>query len=288
MQVVREFYDAINRADLDAIAARYDPGCVVEQGFTGDAAAYAGRDDVRARWAAELDRFAGALAGGHRVHVSRVAGIQTGWGWVQSEWVSAVTSRAGSDGPIDRAGYTYFWIEDGLIRRQRSIEHEGTRVESAPAPADAAPILSRPARARRRPTVGVGAVVFDDSGRVVLVKRRHEPLAEQWSLPGGTLEWGETLEAGTAREILEETSLVVDVGPVVEVFDRILLDNGGQVKFHFVLVDYLCSIRAGTLTAGSDVSDVQLVPPRDVAGWRVAGKVRDVIDKAVRLSQGAR
>ena len=99
--------------------------------------------------------------------------------------------------------------------------------------------------------VGVGAVILID-GKIVLVKRRHEPLAGQWSLPGGTLELGETLEAGVAREMLEETGLVVDVGPVIEVFDRILLDERRKVRYHFVLVDFLCRPIAGTLKSDSD------------------------------------
>ena len=75
--------------------------------------------------------------------------------------------------------------------------------------------------------------MFTHDGRVVLVKRRHEPLAGQWSLPGGVLELGESLEAGTAREILEETGLVVDGGAMVDAFDRILVDETGAVRYHF-------------------------------------------------------
>ena len=86
-----------------------------------------------------------------------------------------------------------------------------------------------------RPVVGVGAAVFDGES-VVLIKRRFEPLAGRWSLPGGGLEVGETLEVGAAREVREETGLEVDVGPVVEVFDRIVHDDDGGVEYHFVLV----------------------------------------------------
>ena len=70
-----------------------------------------------------------------------------------------------------------------------------------------------------RPIVGVGAVIVE-AGKVLLVKRRYEPLAGRWSIPGGTLELGETLEDGVAREMREETGLEIEVGPVIEVFDR--------------------------------------------------------------------
>jgi ADP-ribose pyrophosphatase YjhB (NUDIX family) len=131
-----------------------------------------------------------------------------------------------------------------------------------------------------RPIVGVGAVVLMDDGRVVLVKRGHEPMAGHWSLPGGVLEVGETLEAGVAREIREETGLVVDVGPLVELFDRILLDDGGAVQYHFVLADYLCRPRQGRLEAGTDVDDVVLADPDALDAYRLTEKARDVIVRA--------
>jgi len=136
-----------------------------------------------------------------------------------------------------------------------------------------------------QPVVGVGAVVVSAGGEVVLVKRVHEPLAGQWSLPGGMLELGETLEAGTARELLEETGLVVEVGPVVEVFDRILVDDEGRVRYHFVLVDYLCWSRSGVLRAGSDVEAVTLADPDALAGYGVTDKVGTVVARAVALNR---
>ena len=132
----------------------------------------------------------------------------------------------------------------------------------------------------KRPIVGVGAVVLTEDGRVVLVKRGHEPLAGQWSLPGGTLEVGESLEAGVAREIREETGLIVDVGPLVELFDRILLDDGGAVEYHFVLADYLCRPRQGRLEAGTDVEDAVLADPDALEPYRLTEKARSVISQA--------
>jgi 8-oxo-dGTP diphosphatase len=137
-----------------------------------------------------------------------------------------------------------------------------------------------------RPIVGVGAVIVQD-GKVVLIRRRYEPLAGQWSLPGGTLELGETLEAGTAREMLEETGLVVEVGPVIEVFDRIMLDDARRVRYHFVLVDYLCWPVAGELRAGSDVDDAAFVSPAELTGYGLTKKATAVIERGLELARKA-
>ena len=89
-----------------------------------------------------------------------------------------------------------------------------------------------------RPILGVGAVVIDDD-RVLLIKRGQAPLKDEWSLPGGSVEVGESLEAAVAREVLEETGLVVGVGPVIEVLDRIHRDGDDRIEYHFVIIDYL-------------------------------------------------
>ncbi len=133
-----------------------------------------------------------------------------------------------------------------------------------------------------RPIVGVGGVIVDD-GRVVLIRRRFEPLAGEWSLPGGTLEVGETLEAAVAREMEEETGLRVEVGPVIEVFDRIMRDAEGRVRFHFVLVDYLCWPVGGLLRAASDVSDAVLADPLDLGPYGLTAKTTGVIDRGTAM-----
>ena len=134
-----------------------------------------------------------------------------------------------------------------------------------------------------RPIVGVGGVAFV-GGRVLLIKRRFEPLAGRWSLPGGALEVGETLAEGLAREMNEETGLDVDVGPVVDVFDRITRDDDGRARFHYVLVDFLCTVRAGTPVAGSDVAEVALAEPGDLARYGLTAKTLEVIERARALA----
>ena len=117
----------------------------------------------------------------------------------------------------------------------------------------------------------------------MLVKRRYEPLAGRWSLPGGAVEVGEPLEQSIAREVVEETGLIVDVGPIVEVFDRILLDADGRVQYHFVLIDYLCRPIGGRLEAGSDVEDAVIVDPAALEPYALTAKALEVIAKAVKL-----
>jgi mutator protein MutT len=137
-----------------------------------------------------------------------------------------------------------------------------------------------------RPYVGVGAVIVQD-GKVLLVKRKYEPLAGQWSLPGGAVEVGETLESCLVREMLEETGLEVRVGPVVEVFDRITHDGEGRVMYHFVLVDYLCWPTGGALTPDSDVADVVFADPDDLARYQLTAKATSVIQRAFELDRQA-
>lgn len=136
-----------------------------------------------------------------------------------------------------------------------------------------------------RPIVGVGAVVVE-SGGVVLIRRRYEPLAGHWSLPGGTLELGEPLEAGVAREILEETGLEVRVGPLIELFDRIILDDDSRVRYHFVLADYLCWPVGGRLQSGSDVDDAVLVPVERLKEFHLSEKAMSVIERALAHERG--
>ena len=137
-----------------------------------------------------------------------------------------------------------------------------------------------------RPYVGVGAVIVAE-GKVLIVKRKYDPLAGQWSLPGGGVELGETLEDSIRREMLEETGLEIEVGPVIEVFDRITRDDQGEVRYHFVLVDYLCWPIGGELVAGSDVADAKFVDPSELPQFNLTRKANEVIERALELDRDA-
>ena len=137
-----------------------------------------------------------------------------------------------------------------------------------------------------RPFVGVGAVVIDGE-RVVVVKRGAEPLKGHWSLPGGVVEVGETLVASVQRELEEETGLRVEVGPVIEVLDRITRDPSGRVRYHFVLIDYLCWPVGGGLRAGSDADEVRWASRGDLEGYSLAEPAMRVIARGFDLARDA-
>ncbi len=138
-----------------------------------------------------------------------------------------------------------------------------------------------------RPFVGVGAVILHE-GRVALIRRARPPLLGHWSLPGGAVEVGETLEACVTREMREETGLDVTVGPVIEVIERITRDGDGRVEFHYVLIDYLCWPVGGVLRYGSDVDGAVWADPGDLAPYHLTDTAAAVIGKAVELAGAIR
>lgn len=119
-------------------------------------------------------------------------------------------------------------------------------------------------------------------GTVLLIRRGAEPLKGEWSLPGGMLELGEHLESGVQRELLEETGLDVEPLEVVEVFDRIV-SEGGRVRYHYVIVDYLCVWKEGTLCPSSDVMDARWVRRENLGQYRLTDKATSVIEQSFAM-----
>lgn len=139
----------------------------------------------------------------------------------------------------------------------------------------------------QRPLVGVGGVVVRE-GAVLLVKRAAEPLRGRWSLPGGAVELGETLEAAVARELKEETGLTVRVLGLVEAFDRITRDPDGRARYHYVLLDFLCEPLEGNPVAGSDVDAVAWARPEEFAGYELGPHAQRVCEKALAMARAQR
>lgn len=105
----------------------------------------------------------------------------------------------------------------------------------------------------------VGAIITDDSGRLLLVKRGHEPEAGRWSLPGGRVKPRESDWHALVREVREETGLWVEPGRLVGAVERPA--PGGAV---FDISDYAASVSGGQLVAGDDAADVRWVHPHDL------------------------
>jgi len=143
------------------------------------------------------------------------------------------------------------------------------------------------------PRIGVGGVVID-RGCVLLVRRGQEPLKGEWSIPGGLVEVGERLKEAVEREIQEETGLLVKPVGMLGVFERVIRATKpralrGKVRYHYVLVDYLCELRRhpglgprDQPQPWSDVTDARWVSEREVKDYRLSGTAREVIEQAFR------
>ena len=107
-----------------------------------------------------------------------------------------------------------------------------------------------------KPMVGVG-VLIRDGDRYLLIKRAAEPDRGLWSIPGGMVEVGERASEAAAREAKEETCLDVEIVELIDVVDKIIRDEEGRIKFHFVILDYLATPTGGTLEASSDAQDAK-------------------------------
>jgi 8-oxo-dGTP diphosphatase len=130
------------------------------------------------------------------------------------------------------------------------------------------------------PLIGVGGLVVDGT-RVLLVKRKNPPARGEWSIPGGLADLGETLKEAVAREVLEETGLVVNVGPLVELLERIFHDDSGRVKYHYVIADYYCRATGGALMSGSDALEAAWAERNDLAAFGLADITLQVVEKAL-------
>ncbi|HEX7159358.1 MAG TPA: NUDIX domain-containing protein [Edaphobacter sp.] len=140
------------------------------------------------------------------------------------------------------------------------------------------------------PMVGVAAVVVQGD-EVLLVRRGREPLRGRWSLPGGLLELGEITAEGVAREVLEETGIRVRPVEIVTTIDRILRDDDGRVRYHYVLVEWLCFVDdERALVCGDDADEAAWVKRSEIfsAKLELEQPTLSVIEKALKLAETMR
>ncbi|HEX9110760.1 MAG TPA: NUDIX hydrolase [Terriglobales bacterium] len=132
------------------------------------------------------------------------------------------------------------------------------------------------------PLVGVGAVIVQDN-RVLLVRRGQPPLLGEWSLPGGVLECGESLRKATVREAQEETGLVVETVDMLGVYERVIRSDDGRVRYHYVLIDFLCGPVGGDLKAGSDAAEARWFKATELPGLKLPADTLEVIQRGLQV-----
>lgn len=118
------------------------------------------------------------------------------------------------------------------------------------------------------PICAVGAIVLE-KGELLLVRRSHEPALGQWSLPGGRVEWGETLREAIAREVREETGVDIEVEGLAGIAERIVPDDEGKVEYHYVILDFWAKPKSRELKAGDDASEARWVNVADLTEYEL-------------------
>jgi 8-oxo-dGTP diphosphatase len=134
------------------------------------------------------------------------------------------------------------------------------------------------------PVVGVGAVIVR-GGKALIIKRAHEPRKGEWSLPGGLLELGESLQDAIRREVKEETNLDIEGGPIIETFDRVHRDDAGRIRYHFVIIDFVCWSDEGEAIPGSDAEGVAWITEDQLDDYGVNVHAASVIRQGLKTSR---
>lgn len=134
------------------------------------------------------------------------------------------------------------------------------------------------------PQSAVGAIVIRDD-EVLLVKRDNPPGKGLWSIPGGCVELGETLQAAAEREIREETGVIIRAKEPIYTFDVIERDDEGHIRFHYVIVDLLADYVSGTPTPRSDVCEAQWVTARELEELPASRITRKVLRETVQFGR---
>jgi ADP-ribose pyrophosphatase YjhB (NUDIX family) len=116
--------------------------------------------------------------------------------------------------------------------------------------------------------------VIIKEGKIALIKRGNEPARGKWTIPGGLVELGESPDQAVLRETKEETGLDVDNPTLMDVVSNVNLDENGKIKYHYVIIDYLVHVKAGTAEASSDAVELRWVPFDEVEGYDLTASFR--------------
>ena len=138
------------------------------------------------------------------------------------------------------------------------------------------------------PVVAVGAVIWNEKNEIVLIRRGKPPRKGEWSIPGGRVEWGETLKEAIAREVFEETGLTIEIVAPIETLDSISRDESGAVVRHYVLADFSARAKGGELKAASDAEAARWVPFDRLEDYRLWRETRRIIEKSAAILAASR
>jgi ADP-ribose pyrophosphatase YjhB (NUDIX family) len=133
------------------------------------------------------------------------------------------------------------------------------------------------------PLVGVGIFVLRGE-QCLIVQRGHEPSRGSWSIPGGRVELGESLESAARRELAEECGalLSVDLRGVAFVLDRVTRDADERTRFHYVLIDFVAEHVSGEPVAGDDAAAVRWATPDEIGTLPTTARLADYVREAIR------
>ncbi|MEM4705916.1 MAG: NUDIX hydrolase [Candidatus Methanomethylicaceae archaeon] len=132
-----------------------------------------------------------------------------------------------------------------------------------------------------RPIVGAGILTIEN-GKVLLIKRGNEPNKGLWSIPGGMVKLGESPEEAAIREFKEETGLDAIIENLLGVFNVVIKDEYGKIKYHYIVIDYLGKVIGGTLKPGSDVIDAKWFNIEEINKINTSITVSKAIDLAIK------
>ena len=126
--------------------------------------------------------------------------------------------------------------------------------------------------------VGVG-VLISEADRYLIIKRAVEPDKGFWSIPGGMVEIGEKTSDAAAREAKEETGLDVEITGLLDVVDKIIREEDGRIRFHFVILDYQATPTGGVLQAASDALDAQWVTAEEFPHYELSPTLVEMLKR---------
>jgi 8-oxo-dGTP diphosphatase len=127
-----------------------------------------------------------------------------------------------------------------------------------------------------RPIVGVG-VIIEKEGEYLLIRRAADPDKGKWSVPGGLVEIGERVKDAAVREALEETRLHVEIVERLGVVDKIVRDEEGKVKYHFIIVQFLAKILGGEVRAMDDALEARWVRLSELPSYEITASLREFL-----------